>query len=213
MSITSATRLWAIAVGYLVFAALSLWARAHAALFGAVVVVGIALPLAWGRGTGEWAAMGFTGRNVGRAGLWGMMAGAVSAIAGLAVLPSRSVPENVGRQLLIGLPLWLLVIGPFQEFLFRGWMQAGLEEVLGKWGALLVANACFVAWHYLSPIVDLADFPLTSVSGLLSTILAGLAYGYTFARSRSIIAPWLGHVIAGLAFILVGAMDFVQAMG
>jgi hypothetical protein len=67
-------------------------------------------------------------------------------------------------------------------------------------------------WHYLSPIVDLATFPLASWSGALSTFVAGLAYGYAFMRSESVVAPWLAHAIAGIVFILAGAMDLVGAM-
>jgi len=71
-----------------------------------------------------------------------------------------------------------------------------------------LANVAFTAWHYVSPIVDLATFPLETVLGFVSTFLAGLIYGYACMRSRSIIAPWLGHSISGMTFIVVGAMDF-----
>jgi membrane protease YdiL (CAAX protease family) len=212
MALTDKTRPILIAAGYAAFCGLSMWARSVKALLGAVVVMGILLPLVWGQLTGELTSMGFSKCSVGQALLWGMGAGVVSSIAGLAVLPLRTVPTDLGRQLLIGLPLWLLVISPFQEFFFRGWVQGVLGEVLGERWALLIATACFVAWHYLSPIVDLATFPLTSVEGLLSTAVAGLAYGYAFYRSGSVIAPWLGHALSGLAFIVVGAMDLAQAM-
>lgn len=76
----------------------------------------------------------------------------------------------------------------------------------------MIATACFVLWHYVSPIVDLATFPLASVGGIVATVAAGLAYGYAFHRRQNIIAPWLGHAISGLVFVVVGAMDFAGAM-
>jgi len=206
------SRLVLVIVGYVAFCGISLLSRLVYPFFGLVVLVGIVLPLAWGRFTREWTAMGFSRRNMGKALLWGVGAGIVSSIAGLAVLKERSVASNLGQQLLIGIPFWLLVISPSQEFFFRGWIQSGLEEVLGGWWGLVIANVCFTLWHYVSPIVDMATFPLASVGGVIATFVAGLAYGYAFHRSRNVIAPWLGHAISGLAFVVVGAMDFVQAM-
>jgi membrane protease YdiL (CAAX protease family) len=53
---------------------------------------------------------------------------------------------------------------------------------------------------------------LTSWAGLLSTFFVGLLYGYSFQRSQNIIAPWLGHAISGVAFVVVGAMDLIQVI-
>lgn len=199
--------------GTVVFCGLSLLSRRVYPVFGLVVLVGLALPLAWGRLSGEWVAMGFTRRSAGRGLLWAVAAGVVSSLVGLAIAGERAIPGNLGRQLLIGVPLWLLLASPFQEFFFRGWMQSNMEALWGKWGGLLLSNACFTLWHYLSPIADLTPLPLTTVAGVASTFAAGLAYGYAFQRSRSILAPWVGHVISGVVFILIGAMDFVQALG
>ena len=49
----------------------------------------------------------------------------------------------------------------------------------------MIATACFVLWHYVSPIVDLATFPLASVGGIVATVAAGLAYGYAFTGART----------------------------
>jgi membrane protease YdiL (CAAX protease family) len=53
---------------------------------------------------------------------------------------------------------------------------------------------------------------LTTALGIASTFAAGLVYGYAFSRCKNIIAPWLGHALSGIAFVFVGAMDFVQAL-
>jgi membrane protease YdiL (CAAX protease family) len=79
------------------------------------------------------------------------------------------------------------------------------------WG-LLVATACFTLWHYCAPFVGRTTVPLDTPVGALSTFGAGLVYAYAFQRTRNIIAPWLAHVVTGIAFIVVGAMDFTQPM-
>ena len=206
------SRLLKIAIGYAVFCGISLLSRSVYPFFGLVVLIGIALPLVWGRSTGEWSLMGFSRQNRRKALLWGVGAGGVSSIVGMLILEDRLVPSNLGMQLLIGVPFWLLVISPFQEFFFRGWMQSGLGEVVGEWWGMVIANVCFTAWHYVSPIVDMTPLPLETVVGVTSTFVAGLAYGYAFLRSRSVASPWLGHAISGIVFIIAGAMNFVQAV-
>lgn len=99
---------------------------------------------------------------------------------------------------------------PFQEFLFRGWLQPRLSHVWGEWAGLLAANSLFTLWHYLAPFLDETVVPLRKPSGFISTFAAGLVYGYLFQRTKSIVALWLAHVIAGIAFIVAGVMDFTQ---
>lgn len=209
---TSKLRLPAICIGYVVFCGLSLLSKFVYPFFGLVVLVGIALPLVWGRLTGEWSLMGFSRRNLGLALLWGIGAGILSSVVGFLNLETRVIPSNLVQELLIGVPFWLLVISPFQEFFFRGWMQSGLGEAVGEWWGLVIANACFTLWHYLSPIADMATLPLGTATGLLSTFTAGMAYGFAFSRCKNVVAPWLGHAISGIVFVIVGAMGFVQAL-
>ena len=199
------------AVG-LVFFGLSVLSRRIYSFFGLVVLIGITFPLACDGITRQWQLLRSIKHNVGKSLGWGIGAGLISSLIGLSVLRDLGIPSNLGQQLLVGVPLWLLVISPFQEFFFRGWLQTGLTDYHGKWKGLLIANVFFTAWHYLSPIVDLAPFPLRSWAGLISTFFAGLVYGYVYQRSENIIAPWLAHAISGILFIVFGTMDLTQVM-
>ena len=198
--------------GVLIFFLLSILSRKNGDLFGLVVIFGIGLPLCWGFLFRDWVRLGFTKENLSRSLMWGLIAGVISSLLGTLVINDFSMPDQLGKQLLVGIPLWILIISPFQEFFFRGWLQSSLSTRLGKHWGLLISNLAFTAWHYLSPIVDLAEFPLRSWTGLISTFLAGLIYGYAFQRSQSIIAPWLGHAISGIIFLIIGAMDLLQVI-
>jgi len=46
----------------------------------------------------------------------------IEAVIGFVALPERWLPLNLGLELAVGVPLWLLVASPFQEFFFRGWL-------------------------------------------------------------------------------------------
>jgi len=205
------SNLFSLSAG-LVFFIISFVSRSANSLFSLVVVLGIAFPLMWDGLSEGWQSLGFCKRNVKASLAWGISVGIISSLVGILVLQEIALPKNIGLQLLIGIPMWFLIISPFQEFFFRGWMQTRLSDIFGKWIGLIFANVCFTAWHYLSPIVDLASFPLTSWAGLLSTFFVGLLYGYSFQRSQNIIAPWLGHAISGVVFVVVGAMDLIQVI-
>jgi len=145
--------------------------------------------------------------------LWALIGGAVGGVVGIVLLDELFVPDNLMQQLMIGVPVWIFIASPFQEFFFRSWMQPVLEEVAGVWGGLVLSNILFTLWHYVSPIADMAPFPLNTFVGISSVFIAGLAYGYTFTRTRNVLAPWFAHVIQGIILIVGGAADFVTAMG
>lgn len=88
-----------------------------------MTLLGIALPLAWGKFTGNWAEMGFTKHNLWTALRWGTAADTLSGLIGVAMVSQRSLAPALGLQLAIGLPFWALLASPFQEFFFRGWLQ------------------------------------------------------------------------------------------
>jgi membrane protease YdiL (CAAX protease family) len=194
---------------FLLFCGLSLLSLVIYPFFGLVTLIGIGLPLFSGKITGKWSTMGFTRQNMRPAFLWGLSGGVVSSLIGLAVLPGLTIPDNLGVQLAIGIPMWALIVSPSQEFFFRGWMQPKFENALGQVWGLLLANACFTLWHYCAPFSG-SPVPLWSPIGVISTFAAGLVYAFVFQRSRNIMAPWLAHLINGITFIVVGAMDFTQ---
>jgi membrane protease YdiL (CAAX protease family) len=196
-------------IGFLAFCAISLLSFIVPMALPLMVLVGIALPLAWGWRTGDWVFMGFTWQNAASAIRWGLAAGVASGLIGFVVLPELSLPPNLGLELAVGVPLWLLVASPFQEFFFRGWLQPRLEESLGKAAGLLAATAGFTVWHYCWPLAAESSVPLTTLGGFVATFGAGLIYGYSFQRTGSILAPWLAHALSGVAFLIMGAGSLV----
>jgi len=199
---------------YTAFCLISALSRFSEAGFSLMVFAGILFPLAWAKRTGTWAEMGFTRQNLSRAVLWGVAAGAAMALIGSAVVKARWFPPDMGLQLAVGVPLWLLLASPFQEFFFRGWLQTRLENALGRAWGLLTASALFVLWHYAPDFVGnpRMPFPLDTLPGLAATGIAALILGYVFQRTRNIVAPWLAHAIFGIAFILMGIGGFADSL-
>jgi membrane protease YdiL (CAAX protease family) len=191
------------------FCALSLLSRLVPLLFLLVVGGGLLFPLIWGVFTKDWKSMGFTRRNLGPGLLWGAGGGLLLMVVIWYTTEHRLAPF-FGLQLIVGIPVWLLIMSPFQEFFFRGWLQPRFENALGLWPGLVATSISFAVWH-LCPAFEQAQIvPIMSLYGMVFTTVMGLIFGYTFCRTRNIMAPWLAHVLAGLTLVLSGAMTFVQ---
>ncbi len=178
----------------------------------AVALVGLLSPLIWGILTEDWVEMGFRADDLIRAVAWGVGTGLIACLIGYMTVAERALAADVGVQLAVGVPVWLLLASPFQEFFFRGWLQPRWERGLGsRWG-LVVATIGFTGWHYLLPIFGQSarsSFPLYSVQGLAATLGAGLAYGYGFQRTGNIVTPWLAHALSGILFVALGSSSFL----
>jgi membrane protease YdiL (CAAX protease family) len=199
---------------FLAFCGLSLLSRLVPAVFLLVVASGIAFPLLWARQTGDWAAIGFTRRNMVPALGWGMLIGAIGVATTLFAARSDPFPEPpiMAVQMIIGTPMWLLIMSPFQEFFFRGWLQPRFASVLGEWQGIGMTTVLFTAWHFLAPFQDApgALLDIATATSILTMLGMGLAFGAIFLRTGNIVAPWLGHALMGIALVAVGGMTFVQ---
>jgi len=202
------------AIVYVAFCGLSILSRLVPPLFFLVVVGGIVFPLFWGKRTRDWASLGFTRRKLGRALLWGVCAGLVAMLYVAWGAKRNPLPEPPlrGLQIAIGIPLAILILGPFQEFFFRGWLQPRLERALGVWPALLATSLSFAVWHLLPPFEGSPTSAVrtSSLEGILTTLGMGLVFGYIRQRTDSIVAPWLAHAMMIVALVAVGGMTFVQ---
>ncbi len=196
-------------IAFLAFCGLSLVSRLVAPLFLLVVGAGLFFPLIWGMFTKDWRTMGFTRRNIGPGLIWGAGSGMLLMVI-IWFTTEHKLAPFFGLQLVVGIPIWLLIMSPFQEFFFRGWLQPRFEKSLGPWPGLVVTSTGFAVWHLCPPFEQAQIVPIMSLYGIVFTTVMGLVFGYAFQRTRNIVAPWLAHVLAGLTLVLSGAMTFVQ---
>ncbi len=193
----------------LLFYGISLLSRLVAPLFLLVVGVGLFFPLLWGIFSRDWKTMGFTRQKIKQALLWGLGSGALLMVI-IWFTTEHKLAPFFALQLVVGIPIWLLVMSPFQEFFFRGWLQARFEKSLGLWPGIVTTAVGFAVWHLCPPFEQAQIVPIWSVYGMVFTTIMGLVFGYIFHRTGNILAPWLAHVLAGLTLVLSGAMVFMQ---
>jgi membrane protease YdiL (CAAX protease family) len=199
-----------VGVVYAAFCGLGLLTRSVDPAIFAVIATGIAWPLYWARAGGRWSAIGLTTKNLVPAIAWGIVAGVLVGAVDVAIAESRDVGSVVLIDFVWGVPAWFLLMAPFQELFFRGYMQSQLSDVLGGWPGLALASVAYAVWHLFPSFGDKAttSLPATTWLGAAATLFAGLVFGYVFMRTRNIVAPWLAHGIAGVTLVVIGVMRF-----
>jgi len=199
-------------LAYLVFCGLGLISRYVPPVFALFLIYGIVFPIVWAKATHDWSSMGLMRRNLGEAIRWGIGLGVLWGIYTYLVFPPDvGFPPIWGIQVAIAVPVWFLLLSPFQEFFFRGWLQPRLQDAFGKWWGLLATAFVFTLWHFFPELeaTKTATLPLGSVAGVLSTFLAGIVFGYAQDHTGNVVAPWIAHALGGIALVLIGRMTFL----
>lgn len=91
------------------------------------------------------------------------------------------------------LVLMLLVIGPGEEFFWRGWMQRFLENRLGKISGYLAATAVYTLVHVATGNLVL----------VLAALVCGLFWGWLFMKYKSVLLNAVSHTVWDIAAFVV----------
>ena len=200
-------------VAFILFCGISALGRVTAPLFFLMILTGIAFPLIWAKKSDGWDEIGFRREKIALAIFWGIGAGLATSVYTYFVFgKNQGFSDMIGLQLLIGTPIWFLIMSPFQEFFFRGWLQPKFQQGVGKWCGLFLTSGCFTLWHFCPPFegTSTSTIPITTFTGIISTFLLGVLFGYIFQRYNNILAPWIAHALAGVAAVALGLMSFLQ---
>jgi membrane protease YdiL (CAAX protease family) len=101
----------------------------------------------------------------------------------------RVLPEIFGDASTAGLAMVSLAAGIGEEMLFRGFLQAWLETMLGSLGGLLVASFLFGAAH-----------PITAGYVVIATLMGGYL-GWLWQASGNLLVPIVTHALYDLVVL------------
>lgn len=114
----------------------------------------------------------------------------------LAATNTESAPNSVaeaGMQnpdiLLLLIPASFLLIGPFEELLYRGVIQDRLSETLPVPIAIILASLIFASIHLFS----LAGTPRAQLASISVLVLPTLVFGTVYELTDNLVVPVLIH--------------------
>lgn len=133
-----------------------------------------------------------------------VLAGALSAGVepSVSTITEAEVPQRA--LLLFLVPVFLLVVGPAEELLFRGVVQKYLREVVSAPTAILGAGLLFGTIHVFALVQSTG---LGTVVSVATITLVGFAFGWLYEWTGSLPAAMLAHgaynaLIAASALLL-----------
>lgn len=106
------------------------------------------------------------------------------------VSPIALVDVPTMTLLLVLIPVFLLIVGPAEELLFRGVIQKYLREVFSPRGAIVGAGLLFGSIHVFALV---GSTNLGTVVSLVIITVVGLALGWLYERTGSLPAAMLAH--------------------
>jgi membrane protease YdiL (CAAX protease family) len=98
----------------------------------------------------------------------------------------------------------LVVVALPEELFFRGYVQGRLEDALPPTRTLWGARVGW-AWILGAALFGLGHFLVTFEPQMLTRFFPGLAFGWMYARTRSILPSTLFHAACNLIMAVLGA--------
>ena len=124
----------------------------------------------------------------------------VAILVGVSIITVLNLPEPAGNEggenivnnglFLVGIAVMFLVVGPAEEFLFRGIVQNRLRERFSAVPAVAIAGVIFASVH----LISVANAPAAAAATTIVLLVpAGIVLGTVYECTGNIVLPWLLH--------------------
>ncbi|KTG09554.1 abortive phage infection protein [Haloprofundus marisrubri] len=107
-----------------------------------------------------------------------------------------------GTGLLLAAILSLIVVGPVEEFFFRGVVQTRLREALTPVSSIIIAGAAFALFHVYT-VALLAPPAAVLIHMLAYYTSMGMIFGWVYHRTETLTAPALVHGVFNATIFLI----------
>ena len=104
----------------------------------------------------------------------------------------------------IGLGVFYSLFHSFlEEYYFRWFVFGQLRRVTSFLPSMLICGLAFMAHHVIILFVYFGNTPLLAIFLSLSIAVGGMIWAWQYEKSRSLVGPWISHMIvdAGIFFI------------
>ena len=100
-------------------------------------------------------------------------------------------PPAIARAYLLMIIIWA---GLGEELFYRGYLQARLRRSFGAPAAIVTASGIFAVRHYTQVLIAFPHVPWSAATmWVLAAFVVGLALGWLYEKSGSLLPPILCH--------------------
>lgn len=111
-----------------------------------------------------------------------------------------AITANSIMELIISMILMIVIIGPSEEVMFRGFSQKGLDRKVGKQWAIVISTLLFTFFHVIPGLMPLDLFLLLFPPYLIISLMLCSLYVW---RKENLIACIIGHGVYNALTILI----------
>jgi membrane protease YdiL (CAAX protease family) len=142
------------------------------------------------------------------------LSAAIPVLVGRLGLPfvAHSIADSIEADptiALVSIPLSVLVVGPAEEFVYRGIIQTQLRSVFEPPRAVAVAAVIFAVVHVLA-YLDPANLPGTLVTLVFVLLPLGAVLGTVYEYTGNLVVPALAH---GVYNAVTFALTYADTVG
>jgi membrane protease YdiL (CAAX protease family) len=127
-------------------------------------------------------------------------------------LAEHSIVETIEADpaiALLFLPVSILIVGPAEEFIYRGIIQTRLREVFDVRSAVAIAAVIFASVHFLA-YLDPGNIPGTVVTIVFLLLPLGAVLGAVYEYTENLFVPALAH---GFYNAITFGLTYAQTVG
>ena len=111
---------------------------------------------------------------------------------------------DLGRYLLFAVP-FCLVHSLMEEYYWRWFVFGWLKRWVPLWPAIVLSSLAFMGHHVVVLNVYFPDrFWTATVPFSLAIAIGGAVWAVLYARSGSLLGPWISHLIVDIAIMAIG---------
>ena len=128
-----------------------------------------------------------------------LLAGAPAELAAKLTAAGVTTP---GRFLVLAI-FYCLVHSLLEEYYWRWFVFGQFRRILGRVTAALISSLGFMAHHVILVGAYIPDWRAAVVFSL-AVAVGGFVWAIVYDRSRSLIGPWLSHLLVDAALMILG---------
>jgi uncharacterized protein len=136
--------------------------------------------------------------------LWLKPAGYLAAAAASISAKATSLGMNSPARFILGGVLLSSIHALLEEYYWRWFLFGRMRRFMPVAAAIVLSSLAFTAHHVILLAVYFGGLSLATVFFSLCVAVGGAAWAWIYHRSRSLLGPWLSHLLIDAGIFIVG---------
>ena len=135
---------------------------------------------------------------------WLRPAGYLAAATVSIKAKSMALGMDSPARFILGAVLLSSIHSLLEEYYWRWFLFGGLRRFMPLAAAVILSSLAFTAHHVILLAIYFGEWSLATIFFSLCVAVGGAAWAWIYHRSRSLLGPWLSHLLIDAGIFIVG---------